>query len=113
VGQRLTRIRLHTSNATSRNARNLDAFVRDEWRAIVRIEPLLRRRGAARLWHRERMKMLFAARTVVKWQLFLESNPKQAAETRAIGLEIGGPVRWLLGRAAVALRDRLRGRPSY
>ncbi len=113
VGRRLTRIRLHTTNATSRNARNLEAFVRDEWRAIQRIAPLLRRRGLARILHAERMKMLFAARTVVKAQIFAASNPPQAVETRRIGLGIVGRPRWEAARLVVWLRDRVSGRPGY
>lgn len=113
VGRRLTQIRLHGTNATSRNARNLEAFVRDEWRAMRRIEPLLGKAGIARLLHHERMKLLFAARTVVKAQLFREANPGQSVETRAIGIAEVGRLRWQAGRLAVWLRDILSGRPSY
>ncbi len=113
IGERLTLIRLHGTNATSRNARNLDAFVRDEWRAMQRIAPLLPRSGLARFLQRERMKLLFASRTVVKEQLFKTGNPSQAAETRAIGIETVGHARWWIGRMAVWLRDRIKGRPAY
>ena len=113
VGKRLTQIRLHTTSATSRNARNLDAFVHDEWRAMCRIAPLLGHRGLARLLHSERSKLLFAARTVVKWQLFAGSNPDHAAETKRIGVRIVGRFRWELARVAVWIRDRVSGRPSY
>lgn len=111
----LCQYRLNELNATSANRNRIDSFVRDEWRAMDLIASWIPDGAVARVLRRAWLKVLFAARTEVKRQLFITSNPAYAADIDAVRVEIAGRFLGALGFAAVHGRDafrRLRGQPT-
>jgi len=109
VPQVLCRIRHHAASTTSANARRLQSWVGDEWRAMTQIAawseagPLQKR-----LW-RERIRCLFAARSVVKQQLVRPTDPVYAEEIGRLARGAVPALHWSLGKAVVCLRDLIQG----
>lgn len=109
VPQILCRIRHHAASTTSANARRLQSWVGDEWRAMTQIAawseagPLQKR-----LWL-ERIRCLFAARSVVKQQLVRSTDPAYAEEIGRLARGSVPALHWSLGRAVVCLRDLILG----
>ena len=110
VGDALCEIRRHDANATSQNRRNLNAWVSDEYRAMVRIAGLMKQ-GEWRSWlHGHRQQCLFAARSRVKQQWTRGENPQFAREIAAVVQRETAWYHRFLGVSAVVLRDLLLGR---
>lgn len=115
VPEVLCEYRLSDVNASSRHRSQIEAFVRDEWRAMSLMAGWIPEPGWRRPLTRAVLRLRFAARTEVKRQLFAKENPAYAAEVDRVRREVGG---WLWGAAgvgAVRARDwarRLAGRKS-
>lgn len=112
VPEVLCAYRISTLNASSRHRSSLDAFVRDEWRAMERVAGWIPEPAWRRPFTRALLRLRFAARTEVKRQLFAASNPAYASDVDRVRREVAGPLLGAGGVAAVRLRDlilRLRG----
>jgi len=105
----LCQIRTHAFNMTHRNIRNLDAWVRDEWRAMNLIASLMDESPWKRWVRRQKLKSLFAARCRVKEQWMSQEDPSYAQAIYQASLEAAGRCHHILGRAAVQIRDCLKG----
>lgn len=110
LGDALCEIRRHDANATSQNRHNLNAWVTDEYRAMVRIEALMGLRGWRSRLHGHRQQCLFAARSRVKQQWTRRENPQFAREIAAVVQRETSWYHRFLGVSAVAVRDMLLGR---
>lgn len=108
LGRPLCLCRLSPINESTRHRLNLEAFVRDEWRAMRQIASWISEPAWRRPLTRALLTVILAARTEVKRQLFERDNPDYARQVDALRREEAG---WLLGNAgvlAVRLRDLLR-----
>lgn len=109
VPQVLCQIRHHAASTTSANARRLQSWVGDEWRAMKQIAAWSDS-GPWQAWlWRERIRCLFAARSVVKQQLVRAADPDYAEEIGRLARGLVPALHWSLGRAVVCLRDLILG----
>lgn len=105
VPEILTQYRLHPAGATKINKTRLQSWVVDEWRAMRMISGWMRLNGPQRWVYQQKLRALFAARACVKVQITRDASPEFAAEIVKTAKETVGPLYWLLGNMAVALRD--------
>jgi glycosyltransferase involved in cell wall biosynthesis len=105
--QILSQVRLHESAVTARNMMNMKAWVTDEWRAMQLIDELMRERNISRWAHREKLKLLFAARARVKGQVVHKSNPQYGRQIAQHARTTTSILHWAAAVAVVALRDAL------
>jgi len=103
----LCQIRSHGAAATTRNMMNLQAFVKDEWRAMQLANQLLRERGMGAWSHEQKVKLLFAARARVKSQIVKPMNAPYAGEIAHEAKKTTSLLHWAAAIAVVALRDSL------
>ncbi|MCS1408341.1 MAG: putative teichuronic acid biosynthesis glycosyltransferase TuaG [Verrucomicrobia subdivision 3 bacterium] len=106
----LCEIRRHSENATSRNAKNLNAWVADEWRAMRCISNLIRESNWRRCIRGHYQQCLFAARSRVKQQWTRADDPHFACQ---IGVIVEHETSWhhrFLAAGAVLLRDLVKGK---
>jgi glycosyltransferase involved in cell wall biosynthesis len=103
----LAQVRIHEESASSKNIRNLDAWVLGEWKAMQLAYDVMREKGLGSWAHAEKLKLLFAARSHVKIKMMRTVDPAYASEIRAIAEAKSGPVHWAAARAVVAFRDAL------
>lgn len=101
----LSQVRLHSSNATRANTQKIQSWVLDEWRAMTMVASLIEEPAIARLLRRQRLKCLWAARSVVKFDLTFSQNAEFAAQIRNAVRDQIGPGYWELARAVVWLRN--------
>ena len=101
----LCQIRSHGAAATTRNMMNLQAFVKDEWRAMQLANQLLRERGMGAWSHEQKVKLLFAARARVKSQIVKPMNAPYAGEIAHEAKNTTSLLHWAAAIAVVALRD--------
>ena len=99
--------RLHSSNETSRNRKNLQSGLLDELKTMEAIFPLLKKNGFAAWLHREKQKSIFAARSQVKIRQIRAADPELAEDVRKLAREHSTALHWFLGKFAVGLRDIL------
>lgn len=102
----LAQVRIHEESASNKNIRNLQAWVADEWKAMEMVYGLMRQHGAASWTREQKLKALFAARSVVKVKLMRGVDPAYAAQIRDLTCKQSGTLRWAAARAVVELRDR-------
>jgi glycosyltransferase involved in cell wall biosynthesis len=103
----LCQLRSHGAAATTRNMMNLQAFVKDEWRAMQIANRLLRERGIGSWSHEQKLRLLFAARARVKSDIV---RPLDASYSREIASEAKRTTsifHWAAASAVVKLRDAL------
>jgi glycosyltransferase involved in cell wall biosynthesis len=103
----LCQLRSHGAAATTRNMMSLQAFVKDEWRAMQLANQLLRERGMGAWAHEQKVKLLFAARARVKCKIVKSINPTYAHEIADEAKKTTSLFHWALGSAVVKLRDTL------
>jgi glycosyltransferase involved in cell wall biosynthesis len=106
----LALVRLHGANASYANAARLQSWVLDEFTAMNIAADLLDEPASHRWLRRHRLRCLWAARAAVKRQMVRSANPAFAIEIDRAVRERAGPLHWLLGNFAVALRDFHRQR---
>ncbi len=105
----LCKIRTHDLNMTSKNIQNIHAWVTDEWKAMNTIAEKIPESSLKKWMRKQRLQCLFAARSKVKEQWMLSSQPKYALEIRQAAKDRVGHPHYLLGRLAVSLRDKIKG----
>ena len=99
----LSQIRQHDGNATASNKKNIHSWVIDEWRAMKLIPEMIPENTVSRAIRRQKLKCMFAARSIVKQQDVCAADPKYANQ---IGDEVRkhiSPWHFALGRWAVKL----------
>lgn len=101
----LAQVRIHEESASSKNIRNLDAWVLGEWRAMQMAYDIMREKGLGSWTHEQKLKVLFAARSHVKIKMMRTVDPVYAASIRDMARPHSGALKWAAGRAVVALRD--------
>jgi glycosyltransferase involved in cell wall biosynthesis len=105
----LCQIRTHDLNMTSKNIQNIKAWVTDEWEAMNVIASKIPESGFRRWVRKQKLQCLFSARSRVKEQWMQASQPDYAKEIRAASFERTSLPHYLMGRMAVALRDKIKG----
>lgn len=101
--RKLIQIRQHDGNATASNKKNIQSWVIDEWRAMKLISEMISENTLSRAIRRQKLKCMFAARSIVKQQNVRALYPKYANQ---IGTEVRkhiSPWHFALGRWAVRL----------
>ena len=101
----LAQVRIHEESASSKNIRNLDAWVLGEWKAMQLAYDILRAKGFGSWSHDQKLKLLFAARSHVKMKMMRSVDPQYASDIRAKAKPHTGAFYWAAARAVVALRD--------
>jgi len=97
--------RSHGAAATTRNMMSLQAFVKDEWRAMQLANQLLREHGLGSSLHEQKIKLLFAARARVKSQMVAKADPTYAREIADEAKKTTSLPHWTAASAIVKLRD--------
>lgn len=105
VGEVLCQIRSHPDSATSRNKRQIQSWVLDEWKAMELGHQMRDGSVLARWLRRQKLLCLFAARSHVKIQGTRDETPEFANQIRSATQTVVTPIHWVLGRLAVGLRD--------
>ena len=108
VREPLCLYRLHSISITGGNLGDLDAWVMEEWRAMLEVQSLLGDAPARRWFTSQKLKCIFAARSRVKMSLTRASNPEYAREIGRRTREVVGPLAWCAGGLAVFVRDCCR-----
>ena len=105
----LCKIRTHATNMTHQNMQSLKAWVTDEWVAMQSIASLIPESPIYRWIRRQKLKCLFAARSLVKEQWVHREQPDYAARIRKAARVRSSFPHYQAGRAAVRLRDLFKG----
>ncbi len=109
VSEVLLQIRRHPFSMTKRNEENIQSWVLDEWEAIQHAFDLMDQSGLPRWLRRQKLRCMFAARSLVKMQQMADEKPDhvrriyQSARPRVPWLH------WQLGMITVFLRDLFFG----
>jgi len=101
----LTQYRFHTEAGTARNINQLEPWVVDEWRAMQAIAALLDEGSLRKQIRRQKLKALFAARSLVKASQVQSSSPELAAKIRAAARHVAGSLGYAAAGTAVRLRN--------
>ena len=80
--RKLSQIRQHDGNATLSNKKNIHSWVIDEWRAMKLILEMIPENTVSRAIRRQKLKCLFAARSIVKQQNVRAADSKYADQIR-------------------------------
>jgi glycosyltransferase involved in cell wall biosynthesis len=105
----LCKIRTHATNMTHQNMQSLKAWVTDEWVAMQSVASLIPESPIYRWIRRQKLKCLFAARSLVKEQWVRKEQPDYAARIRKAARVRSSFPHYQAGRAAVRLRDLFKG----
>ena len=108
VPEVLSFVRIHQDSATNKNIRKLQAWVLDEWKTMEIVVSVLRENGLPTWRQRQKLKLLFAARSHVKTKSIQAHDPVYASSIREAVLPITGPSYWRMAGMVVALRDALK-----
>ncbi len=109
VSEVLLQIRRHPFSMTKRNEENIQSWVLDEWEAIQHAFDLMDQSVLPRWIRRQKLRCMFAARSLVKMQQMADEKPDhvrriyQSARPRVPWLH------WQLGMITVFLRDLFFG----
>jgi hypothetical protein len=103
----LCHVRIHRNNASNKNMFNLDAWVKDEWRAMQEVYSIMESQGAGGWLRRKKLELLFAARSRVKVKTVEKHDAVYARKIAAVAKETSGALNWAAARMIVALRDGL------
>jgi glycosyltransferase involved in cell wall biosynthesis len=103
----LCQVRIHGDSASTKNLKNANAWVRDEWKAMQMVYNLMSQKKVAGPLQWEKSKLLFAARSRVKMKMVAPVFPDYAREIAEIAKSHAGGLRWLAAGQIVALRDAL------
>lgn len=101
--RKLIQICQHNDNATASNKKNIHSWVIDEWRAMKLISEMIPENTISLAIRRQKLKCMFAARSLVKQQNLRAADPEYAHQ---IGTEVRkhiSPLHFALGRLAVTL----------
>jgi glycosyltransferase involved in cell wall biosynthesis len=104
IPESLCRYRVHTGSDTHRNKSSLQSWVLDEWRVMELARLLTKTTGFSAWLQQQKQRCIFAARSRVKIKLVRGNAPDFAEAIGAATREITGPVCWLAGGLAAALR---------
>ena len=107
VPEPLCRYRQHPASASGANSANLQAWVLEEWRAMQTVSALISESDFRRWLRRQKLKCVFGARSRVKMKQMQPQNPAYAEDIGIATRTIVSPLHWILGGAAVVLRDGL------
>lgn len=102
----LSQVRIHGDSASTKNLRNIDAWVHDEWKAMQIVYGLMRATGLCSRLRAQKLKLLFAARCRVKVNLVKSPFPDYAREIAAVAKQKCGALNWLAAGLVVSMRDR-------
>jgi glycosyltransferase involved in cell wall biosynthesis len=102
----LCQVRIHGDSASTKNLRNMNAWVHDEWKAMQIIYGLMREKGFGSGLRAQKLKLLFAARCRVKVNLVKRAFPDYGREISAVAKLKCGALTWLAAGPIVFLRDR-------
>ncbi len=103
VKEPLALYRVHAESGTTRNIRDMKAWVLDELRAMDLIESLNEWGGVRRWLRRQKLRCIFAARSQVKIKQLRASAPEFAREIGRVAPGKAGRLPWALGSLAAAL----------
>lgn len=103
TARKLSQIRQHDGNATLSNKKNIHSWVIDEWRAMKLILEMIPENTVSRAIRRQKLKCLFAARSIVKQQNVRAADPKYADQIRTEVRKHISPWHFALGQWAVRL----------
>ncbi len=109
----LSFVRIHHDSATSKNILKLQAWVLDEWKAMELVLGIMKGKGMPTWQHRQKLKLLFAARCHVKTKSIQAHNPEYAREIREAVMPITGQLYWRMAGVVVALRDALKKQTDH
>ncbi len=101
--RRLIQIRQHKDNATASNKKNIQSWVIDEWHAMKLISETIPENTVSRAIRRQKLKCMFAARSLVKQQNVRALDPKYADQIGTKVRKYVSPWHSVLGRLAVKL----------
>ena len=101
--RRLIQIRQHNDNATASNKKNIHSWVIDEWRAMKLISEMIPENTVFGAIRRQKLKCLFAARSLVKQQNVRALDPIYADQIGTKVRKYISPWHFVLGRLAVKL----------
>lgn len=107
VPDTLSQIRVRPDSATRKNARSVQSWSIDEWRAMELISALIKEGAFSRWLRHQKLSCLYAARTHVKIQQMRAQEPAFADELATAGKRLVRPHHWLLGKYTVMLRDAI------
>ena len=114
VGEILCQNRHHPFSATTANIRSVKSTALDEWKAIWTIFGMIQEPALAHWVRRQKLKCLYAARSVVKMQYMGRLDPAVPPQIASALGELLSPGYRILGKTAVMIRDallRMKGRP--
>ncbi|MDX1950660.1 MAG: glycosyltransferase family A protein [Verrucomicrobiota bacterium] len=101
-------VRIHTDSATSKNIKNINAWVLDEWKAMQIVFKLMQEHGIASWTRGEKLRLLYAARCIVKIQTIAHTAPDYAQNIKTATKPLTGNFSWAIASAIVKLRDLLQ-----
>jgi glycosyltransferase involved in cell wall biosynthesis len=101
----LCQVRIHADSASTKNLKNMNAWVHDEWKTMQIVYDLMKSRGFGSLARKQKLKLLFAARCRVKVGLVKQPFPDYAREIAGQAKRQAGAINWLAASAIVRLRD--------
>lgn len=99
----LSEYRFHPGTGTSGNTSNLDAWVLDEWKAMVLISELLGETGPLRWIRQQKLRYLFAARSRVKIAQVKDASPDYAKRIEQTARRNTSSLQWFLSGVIVQL----------
>lgn len=101
--RRLSQIRQHNDNATASNKKNIQSWVIDEWHAMKLISERIPENTVSRTIQRQKLKCMFAARSLVKQQDVGALDPKYADQIETEVRKHISPLHFAMGQLAVKL----------
>lgn len=101
--RRLIQIRQHNGNATAFNKKNIHSWVIDEWRAMKLLSGTIPENAVSRTIRRQKLKCMFAARSLVKQQNVRALYPKYADQIETEVRKYISPLHFAMGQLAVKL----------
>lgn len=100
----LCQYRIHSSSVTKKNISDIQSWMRDEWTAMRMIEELRHEPFFWRWIRKQKLRCIFAARSIVKSKLVQSASPELSQQIEwEIKKQIPLPHR-ILGAAAVRLK---------
>ena len=102
----LCQVRIHSDSASTKNLKNMNAWVYDEWKAMQIVFGLMNAKGFGSGVRMLMLKLLFAARCRVKVKLVKNVAPEYAREIASVAKANSGILNWIIAACVVSLRDK-------
>src|SRR5690606_29360936 len=99
----MCQVRIHSDSASTKNLKNVNAWVRDEWKAMLLVHSMMRERAFTGLFSEQKLQLLFAARSRVKMKMVKPLSSEYAEEIARLAKDQIGEAKWLAAIVIVAL----------